>query len=191
MGGDRCCPDHDGAKRPSSGTTRQCRLRNRRRRPPRSEGGRRQEPTPGCEQAHQLRADHLIIPVRPLRERTGLLPGCGPGDPLAVRAPYAATLSGEWSMVRSRAHYPSDVFAGAFISVAVAVVGSKMWPPHRVRDEEEPEVHQAPADRFIDVSADRPREQRSGDGAELRQSDELLRRSTGLRHAPPAPPAQP
>lgn len=66
---------------------------------------------------------------------------------------YAATLAGEWSLVRSRAHHPSDVFAGAFISVAVAVVGSKVWPPHRVRDEEEPGVHQAPADRFIDVSA--------------------------------------
>ena len=63
---------------------------------------------------------------------------------------YAATLAGEWSLVRSRAHYPSDVFAGAFISVALAVVASKVWPPHRLRDDKEPGVHQAPADRSID-----------------------------------------
>ncbi len=44
---------------------------------------------------------------------------------------YAATLAGEWSLVRSRAHYPSDIFAGAAISVVVAVVASKVWPAHR------------------------------------------------------------
>ncbi len=44
---------------------------------------------------------------------------------------YAATLAGEWSLVRSRAHYPSDIFAGAAISVAVALVASKVWPPQR------------------------------------------------------------
>ncbi len=45
---------------------------------------------------------------------------------------YAATLAAEWSLVRSRAHYPSDVFAGAAISTVVALVGWRMWPPHRV-----------------------------------------------------------
>jgi undecaprenyl-diphosphatase len=44
---------------------------------------------------------------------------------------YAATLAGEWSLVRSRAHYPSDIFAGAAISVVVALVASKVWPAHR------------------------------------------------------------
>jgi len=45
---------------------------------------------------------------------------------------YAATLAGEWSLVRSRAHYPSDIFAGAAISVVIALVAWRMWPPDRV-----------------------------------------------------------
>ncbi len=44
---------------------------------------------------------------------------------------YAATIAAEWSMVRSRAHYPSDIFGGAAISILVALVLSKAWPPHR------------------------------------------------------------
>lgn len=49
---------------------------------------------------------------------------------------YAATLAGEWSLVRSRAHYPSDIFAGAALSIVIALVASKMWPPHRVATSE-------------------------------------------------------
>ncbi len=37
-------------------------------------------------------------------------------------------------MVRSRAHYPSDIFAGAAVSVVVALVAWKLWPPHRLSD---------------------------------------------------------
>jgi len=48
---------------------------------------------------------------------------------------YAATLAAEWSMVRSRAHYPSDIFAGAAVSVVVALVAWKVWPPHRLAGE--------------------------------------------------------
>lgn len=47
---------------------------------------------------------------------------------------YAATLAAEWSLVRSRAHYPSDIFAGAAVSVVVALVAWKLWPPHRSAD---------------------------------------------------------
>jgi len=50
---------------------------------------------------------------------------------------YGATLAAEWSMVRSRAHYPSDIFAGAAISVVVALVAWRMWPPHRLAKEED------------------------------------------------------
>jgi undecaprenyl-diphosphatase len=53
---------------------------------------------------------------------------------------YAATLAGEWSLVRSRAHYPSDIFAGAAISVAVALVARRVWPPHRTEAGELPEA---------------------------------------------------
>ncbi|MHB1534136.1 MAG: phosphatase PAP2 family protein [Acidimicrobiales bacterium] len=45
---------------------------------------------------------------------------------------YAATFAAEWSMVRSRAHYPSDVFAGAAISMILALAARKIWPPQRL-----------------------------------------------------------
>jgi len=51
---------------------------------------------------------------------------------------YAATFAGEWSLFRSRAHYPSDIFGGAAISVALALVAWKAWPPHRVARREDP-----------------------------------------------------
>lgn len=44
---------------------------------------------------------------------------------------YAATLAGEWSMVRSQAHYPSDIFAGAAVGIVVALVAQKVWPTQR------------------------------------------------------------
>jgi len=44
---------------------------------------------------------------------------------------YAATLVSEWSLVRSRSHYPSDVFAGAGLAVAVSLVALRLWPPVR------------------------------------------------------------
>ena len=46
---------------------------------------------------------------------------------------YAATLAAEWALVRSRAHYPSDIFGGAAIAIVVALAMSKAWPPHRSR----------------------------------------------------------
>lgn len=48
---------------------------------------------------------------------------------------YAATLAAEWSLVRSRAHYPSDVFAGAALAIILALVAWKAWPPHRTADQ--------------------------------------------------------
>jgi len=60
---------------------------------------------------------------------------------------YAATLAAEWSLVRSRAHYPSDIMAGGAISVAVALVAWKVWPPQRVAGDDGRKVadaHQAP-----------------------------------------------
>ncbi len=43
----------------------------------------------------------------------------------------AATLVSEWSLVRSRSHYPSDVFAGAGLAIAIALVARRLWPPVR------------------------------------------------------------
>lgn len=53
---------------------------------------------------------------------------------------YTATLAAEWAMVRSRGHYPSDIFGGAAISVAVALILWKAWPPHRIRPDGLPQV---------------------------------------------------
>lgn len=50
---------------------------------------------------------------------------------------YAATFAGEWSLVRSRAHYPSDIFGGAAISLVLALIAWKAWPPHRKADRQD------------------------------------------------------
>jgi undecaprenyl-diphosphatase len=49
---------------------------------------------------------------------------------------YTATLAAEWALVRSRAHYPSDIFGGAAIAILVALTMSKTWPPHRNEPDE-------------------------------------------------------
>lgn len=54
-----------------------------------------------------------------------------------------ATLAGHWTLVRKRAHYPSDILAGGAIGVAVAVALWKLWPPGD-RRQEEPEAPLAP-----------------------------------------------
>lgn len=40
-----------------------------------------------------------------------------------------ATSAGHWSIVRSRGHYPSDVFFGGVLGVAVAFAAWRLWPP--------------------------------------------------------------
>lgn len=40
-----------------------------------------------------------------------------------------ATMAAHWSMVRSRGHYPSDVLAGGFVAIGVALAAWKLWPP--------------------------------------------------------------
>lgn len=42
-----------------------------------------------------------------------------------------ATSAAHWSLVRSRGHYPTDVFAGGCVGVAVALVVWRMFPPQR------------------------------------------------------------
>ena len=43
----------------------------------------------------------------------------------------ACTLAVHWSLVRKRAHYPSDVIAGGALGIAVALAAWKLWPPGR------------------------------------------------------------
>jgi membrane-associated phospholipid phosphatase len=44
-----------------------------------------------------------------------------------------ATSAAHWSLVRSRGHYPSDVLAGGFIGVAIALAVWRLWPPGRTQ----------------------------------------------------------
>ncbi len=54
-----------------------------------------------------------------------------------------ATTAAHWSLVRSRGHYPSDVFAGGLLAVAVVLVAWRIWPPGATADHED---HQEKAD---------------------------------------------
>ena len=48
----------------------------------------------------------------------------------ALLIPFtAATLAAHWSMIRSRGHYPTDVFVGGAVGVGVALAAWKLWPP--------------------------------------------------------------
>jgi membrane-associated phospholipid phosphatase len=40
-----------------------------------------------------------------------------------------ASAAVHWSLIRKRAHYPSDVLAGGALGIAVAVAVWKLWPP--------------------------------------------------------------
>jgi membrane-associated phospholipid phosphatase len=40
-----------------------------------------------------------------------------------------ATAAAHWSLVRSRGHYPTDVFAGGVLAVALALAAWRLWPP--------------------------------------------------------------
>lgn len=51
--------------------------------------------------------------------------------PLLFVPLYAATAASEWSLLRSRSHYVSDVFAGGALGVGVAMAAWKLWPPPR------------------------------------------------------------
>ncbi|MDQ3642146.1 MAG: phosphatase PAP2 family protein [Actinomycetota bacterium] len=52
-----------------------------------------------------------------------------------------ATSAAHWSLVRSRGHYPTDVFAGGFVGVAVALVIWRAFPPQgrRTTDDTRPQ----------------------------------------------------
>ena len=66
----------------------------------------------------------------------------------ALFVPLAAcSLAVHWSLVRKRAHYPTDVLAGGALGIAVALAVRKMWPPRPdPSPEEEPEPAAAAPD---------------------------------------------
>jgi membrane-associated phospholipid phosphatase len=44
----------------------------------------------------------------------------------------ACSLAVHWSLIRKRAHYPTDVLAGGGLGIAVALAAWKLWPPSKV-----------------------------------------------------------
>lgn len=50
----------------------------------------------------------------------------------------ACSLTVHWSLIRKRAHYPSDVLAGGALGIAVALAMSKLWPPGHAAKEAAP-----------------------------------------------------
>lgn len=62
----------------------------------------------------------MLASARVVQEIPALFP------PLAL-----ATCAAHWSMVRSRGHYPSDVFFGGSRGVAVALAVWRLWPAGR------------------------------------------------------------
>ena len=57
--------------------------------------------------------------------------------PLLILPLYGATVLSEWSLIRSRSHYPSDVFAGGLLALGVAAAVWKLWPTRRSLQNEE------------------------------------------------------
>ena len=56
--------------------------------------------------------------------------------PVAFVPLSACTLAVHWSLIRKRAHYPTDVLVGGALGIAVALTIWKLWPPARASDPE-------------------------------------------------------
>ncbi len=57
-----------------------------------------------------------------------------------------ASLAVHWSLIRKRAHYPSDVLAGGALGIAVSLAVGKLWPPTSTEASEAPLSHQPTAE---------------------------------------------
>lgn len=57
--------------------------------------------------------------------------GAAQEAPLLFLPFYAATAASEWSLIRARSHYPTDMIAGGVLAVGVATAAWKLWPPRR------------------------------------------------------------
>lgn len=57
----------------------------------------------------------------------------------ALLLPFtAATMAAHWSMIRSRGHFPTDVFVGGAVGIGVALAAWKLCPPGVEADEASP-----------------------------------------------------
>ena len=57
--------------------------------------------------------------------------------PVLLAPMTVGTMAAHWSVVRSRGHYPSDVFAGGVLAIVVAVIAWKLWPPGPAADDQD------------------------------------------------------
>ena len=57
-----------------------------------------------------------------------------------------ASLAVHWSLIRKRAHYPSDVLAGGALGIAVSFAVGKLWPPTSTETGEAPVSHETAAE---------------------------------------------
>ncbi|HEX2272274.1 MAG TPA: phosphatase PAP2 family protein [Acidimicrobiales bacterium] len=67
--------------------------------------------------------------------------------PLTFLPLSACTMAVHWSLVRKRAHYPSDVLVGGALGIAVALAAWKVWPPRRSHDGNPSNVPEGPAEK--------------------------------------------
>jgi membrane-associated phospholipid phosphatase len=63
-----------------------------------------------------------------------------------------ATMAVHWSLVRKRAHYPTDVLAGGVLGAAVAATAWKLWPPQRRAQKDVPDSQAIAGDGSSDGS---------------------------------------
>ncbi len=94
---------------------------------------------PGAER-HQLGPITSSFPSGHAASDLAFVFGAAQELPPAFVPLSACTLAVHWSLVRKRAHYPSDVLAGGALGIAVALTMWKVWPPGRPAREKTPLV---------------------------------------------------
>ncbi len=91
---------------------------------------------PGAERLARFGPVTSSFPSGHCASELGFTLGAAQEIPVLFAPLYAATLAAEWALVRSRAHYPSDIFGGAAVAIVVGIVLSKVWQPHRTITDE-------------------------------------------------------
>lgn len=92
---------------------------------------------PGASRVARIGPVSSSIPSGHMASELAFSLGAAQELPLLILPLYGATVASEWSLIRSRSHYPSDVFAGGLLAVAVATVMWRLWPTRRTRQPEE------------------------------------------------------
>ena len=65
--------------------------------------------------------------------------------PLLFLVLAPVTTAAHWSLVRSRGHYPSDVFAGGLLAIAVVSLAWRIWAPGSAADHHDEEKAEEPS----------------------------------------------